>query len=536
MSKKHIYLLSSLSGLLLSLAWPANGFPFLLFIAIIPLLIIEDDYFNNAINYNKYHIIIPTWLAFFIWNGLTTFWVMNSTLFGGIMAVLLNSFLMAFVFMVYHIVRRTIKHKNGQFLLLFLWLAWEYFHLDWDLSWPWLTLGNAFASYPSVIQWYEYTGVAGGSLWIITINILLFRIIKLIYNKHHKTKTFAIQSSLTGLVILLPIVFSLIRYYNYSETNKPVNITIVQPNNDPYSEQYELPPAVILKNILHLADSVSDAKTDFVLAPESAIQEHSLFERDLDKSNSVHRLKNYIEKNPNTAIVIGASTYYVFDKEEALPLSARKFQNSERYYNAYNTAIYLDKDFKTQVYHKSKLTPAVEKMPFKKLFKNIESLAIDLGGTIGSLGTDKYRIPFTTKKGFKVAPVICYESIYGEFVSKFVYNGAELLFIITNDGWWGNTPGHKQHMQYARLRAIETRRSVARSANTGISAFINQRGDIISKTKYWEKDAINNTLNANNKKTFYVSHGDFISRVAVFISAFILLMSISSAIRNKKKL
>jgi len=87
MSKKHIYLLSSLSGLLLSLAWPANGFPFLLFIAIIPLLIIEDDYFNNAINYNKYHIIIPTWLAFFIWNGLTTFWVMNSTLFGGIMAV-----------------------------------------------------------------------------------------------------------------------------------------------------------------------------------------------------------------------------------------------------------------------------------------------------------------------------------------------------------------------------------------------------------------------------------------------------------------
>jgi apolipoprotein N-acyltransferase len=66
------------------------------------------------------------------------------------------------------------------------------------------------------------------------------------------------------------------------------------------------------------------------------------------------------------------------------------------------------------------------------------------------------------KHGFKIAPAICYESIYGEFMSKYIRNGANLICIITNDGWWKNTPGHKQHMNYARLRAIETRTWVAR--------------------------------------------------------------------------
>ncbi|MEA3505030.1 MAG: apolipoprotein N-acyltransferase, partial [Bacteroidota bacterium] len=295
MTKTRIYLLSTLSGILLSLAWPANGVPFLLFFALIPLLFIEEEFYNHSVDNNKYRILFPTWFAFIIWNGLTTYWVMSSTIFGGIMAVLLNSSLLAFVFLAYHIVRRTIKHNNGQFILLFFWLGWEYFHLDWDLSWPWLNLGNAFANYPEVIQWYEYTGVFGGTLWVITINILLFRLIKLFNNKQQQTKKFIIQSSLTGLIIIVPIIFSLIKYNNYKEIKNPVNITVIQPNNDPYSEQYELPSAVILENILQLADSASNDNTDFIIAPESAIQEHSLFERKINNSNSIHQLKKYIK-------------------------------------------------------------------------------------------------------------------------------------------------------------------------------------------------------------------------------------------------
>ena len=110
------------------------------------------------------------------------------------------------------------------------------------------------------------------------------------------------------------------------------------------------------------------------------------------------------------------------------------------------------------------------------------------------------------------------------------------MFITTNDGWWGNTAGHRQHFIYARLRAIETRRSIARSANTGISAFINQRGDILQESNYWEPAVLKDSINANDKITYYTQQGDYIARIAAFISVMLLLIAISMALRNRKKL
>ena len=106
--------------------------------------------------------------------------------------------------------------------------------------------------------------------------------------------------------------------------------------------------------------------------------------------------------------------------------------------------------------------------------------------------------------------------------------------IITNDGWWGNTPGHRQHHSYSRLRAIETRRSVARSANTGISSLINQKGEILQRTNYWEPTALRGTLNANDKLTFYTRHGDYIARIAYFFSLLIVLYTITRVIIAQK--
>ena len=110
-----------------------------------------------------------------------------------------------------------------------------------------------------------------------------------------------------------------------------------------------------------------------------------------------------------------------------------------------------------------------------------------------------------------------------------------LLFIITNDGWWKDSPGHRQHFTFATLRAIETRREIARSANTGISGFINQRGDVLMRTKYWEPDAIRHTMNANSKLTFYVKFGDYISRFCYYTGLMLLLASILYAIVKRRK-
>ena len=179
-------------------------------------------------------------------------------------------------------------------------------------------------------------------------------------------------------------------------------------------------------------------------------------------------------------------------------------------------------------------------MPYPKLFKFAEKYAIDLGGTVGTLAINPERTPFVASDGLKIAPTICYESVYGEFIAEFVRNGANAFFVITNDGWWGNTAGHRQHFLFSVLRAIETRRSVARSANTGTSAFINQRGDVSQATTYWVPAVIKQTINTNDTLTFYVRFGDYIARISILVAAFMLLLTISNGIlkrspRLKKK-
>jgi apolipoprotein N-acyltransferase len=153
----------------------------------------------------------------------------------------------------------------------------------------------------------------------------------------------------------------------------------------------------------------------------------------------------------------------------------------------------------------------------------LRNVFFNLGGASGSLGSQDEASVFELKDESKAAPVICYESVFGEYLTDYVKKGAELIVIITNDGWWRNTPGYKQHLSFARLRAIETRRSVARSANTGISAFINQRGDLVETTRWWEEAAIKGILNLNDEVTFYVKYGDYIARISMFVSVLLIL-------------
>jgi apolipoprotein N-acyltransferase len=226
----------------------------------------------------------------------------------------------------------------------------------------------------------------------------------------------------------------------------------------------------------------------------------------------------------------------VYHKGEELSVTARKFTAQDDYYDSYNTAVQLDNTGNIQLYHKSKLVPGVEQMPFPFIFKHLESIAIDLGGTTGGLGTQEERTVFSSSDNtMKAAPVVCYESIYGEYVSEYIKNGANFITIITNDGWWGDTPGYKQHLKFGRLRAIETRRWIARSANTGISCFIDPMGEIQQATKWWVPAVIAQKIYLNNEQTFYTKYGDYIARASLCITFAMLIYSLIIRLRIVKK-
>ena len=152
MTRKRLFLLSLLSGILLVLSWPPYGSPFLLFIAFVPLLQIEHAFSTGEAKAKRTLLFGLAYLSFFIWNITTTFWVCNASIGGGAAAILCNSLLMAITFWIFHIVKRRLlaaaAPAASNWLFPIFWLSFEFIHHSWELTWPWLALGNVFAAAP----------------------------------------------------------------------------------------------------------------------------------------------------------------------------------------------------------------------------------------------------------------------------------------------------------------------------------------------------------------------------------------------------
>lgn len=521
MSRVNRYILSVSTGVLLSLAW--LGFPgWVLFPAFFPLLLLENFFVSKKEEFRSVSFWGHAFLVFLIWNAISTWWIAYATVAGAIMAIVANSFLMSLVWWLGHIARRHFKASLGYTALAVFWISFEYFHYHWDIEWPWLNLGNGFANNVKMIQWYEYTGVLGGTVWVLALNFILFNLFLSFRNNVSRR---IIGFSTAGFLFLLifPWLFSRSVYNTYQETENPLNVVVVQPNIDPYNEAYDIQAEnKKLQKFIALAESRIDENTDLVIGPETVFERYPDWNVDRLESNyQFMQLADWMRNHPGTEVIFGTSASKIYADAESATPTARK--SNEVFYDVFNSAVFIGQDGHGDVYHKSILVPGVEKMPFRKYLGFLSDWVIDLGGTTGSLGRQDEPSNFKLKNGAEVAPVICYESVFGAYLTRYVHKGAGLIVVITNDGWWRNTPGYKQHLSYSRLRAIETRRSVARSANTGISCFVNQRGDISQPTEWWKEAAIEEAVNLNDKITFYAKHGDYIARVAMFMSVLILL-------------
>jgi apolipoprotein N-acyltransferase len=248
-------------------------------------------------------------------------------------------------------------------------------------------------------------------------------------------------------------------------------------------------------------------------------------------------LKDLAFKYPRASIVTGLVSYRSYPASTFPPTkSARKTDESGIYFDHFNSALKIDTGNKIEVYHKSKLVPGIEMQFSNSVGKLISNLLPYLGGTKWGYGMQEERICFeNTLTSQKIAPVICYESVFGEYVTNYIKKGANAIFIITNDGWWKNTNGYKHHLYYASARAIETRRPVVRTANTGISCLIDIRGRKSKETEWWTQTVVKGEISSENRITPYVKYGDYILRIASLTSV-IMLIIIFIAIPIRKKL
>ena len=522
--------LAVLFALLMSVPFIIPHTGFLALFGIVPLLCME----RIADMTGKKRIWIYHYSAFVLWNAITTFWVCNATIGGGIFAVLANSLQMSLIFGLFRLSKRKFKGSLPYIFLAVAWIAWERFYFDAEISWPWLVLGNSFARTTWAIQWYEFTGTLGGSLWIWACNLGLFGLFVSISDGsisewNRKARTAALGGY--AAILILPFIASAVigkEYKDAMASEDQLDVLILQPNIDPYNKFEAMTQAQQNGVLLSMAEKAmkgrkndSTASPLLIVAPETFTSD--IICGEYSRSRTWKGFTSFLKDYPNVNLLFGASSYDYFESADRPSHTARQLQDG-RWVESHNSALITDGTERTEIFHKSKLVVAVEMTPYPAIFCKIDDL---LGGVMGRcVGQDEIsllNVRTLDGENIPIGCAVCYESVYGEYYTDYIRKGARAMTIITNDAWWGDTPGYKQHLSYASLRAIETRRAIARCANTGISAVISPSGKILQPTPWWEPAVIQSSIPLRDDITFFVSHGDITGRICSFIFVLLLL-------------
>lgn len=522
-STKHRILLVLLSVALLASGWLGiTGLTLL--VALIPLLIISENLSDSKRDF--WRMFGWATLTFILWSASTVWWVWNATPLGPLAAGLVGTFYNLCGFMLYHYTSKRAPRALAYTMLVAVWIATEWVYNSADvMTFPWLLLGHGFSGDCWAVQWYEYTGIFGGTLWVLASNIAIFEVLRT------RTTTAKVRA---GAITLLPILLSVVLLMTYTPSERTTQISVIQPNVPCYKEEREARGRMNPTSDIARLISQVPASSSFMLLPESALT----YIPDVGSIDEAQMffveplLDQMINSNNTTKLITGASTTVRYGNTQAT--STAHYYEGYGWYDRYNSALLVDNNGEVEdIYHKGKLVIGVEAVPMRKFFNLLE---IDLGGITGQLGWGKEYKLFEND-GIKIGPSICYEGLYGGYFSGFARNGAEVMALISNDGWWGNTTGHKRLFDFCRLRAIETRRAIARSANTGISGFISPTGSVIGDRLEWDEEGILTAeVELRSDKTIYTIYGDWIARISTFVAVLTLLYFVAYRIRKRNYL
>ena len=527
MSRRNLFW-SLTSGLLLGLPWAVPSLFFIIFIAWVPLLRLEEETRDHP---NRYILFNYALVSFLLWNILGSWWITEAQWLGAILIMGANSLIQALVFWSISRVRTSLNIPLV-FPFVMIWMGYEHFHEFWDLAWPWLNLGNALATAPRLIQWVEYTGLRGGTLWIILTNLAIFKMADA-YRKRGLGSIFP-MGLITVLLVSIPALVSYRMFDDFREEGETVTVALIQPNLDPYTEKF-VPErqAQHLEEFFRTADSLCDEETDYLFGPETLIVEQ-IDERNPSASPSYRQLLDFQAKYPKLNCLVGVHSYQKVGED--VPPGSRFNQEEGFFYEAFNSALFLSPGSAPQFYHKTKLVPLFERMPFVQYLGFLGKYSLELGGYNGTYSLRQERHAFVSPDAsVGILPIICFESAFGSYCARNLPEEKGFICMITNDGWWKNTPGYRHHYNFSPVRAIECRRDLVRTANTGISAIIDAKGMVIAQTPWWKKATLIGKVHLRQGRTFFARHGDYLGRISLALGILLIIYGIIRRLINKKK-
>lgn len=522
-----LYILPLMTAVLLFMAWPPAGFPLLACISLVPLLLLAD-----IEKYSGFKLAKAYFLGFFVFHLLAGWWMYSSTIIGSLLAHLFNASYMTLVLHGYTLTKRNAMLRPFSALALAtMWLSMEFIHLRWELSWPWFTLGHVFSEKTDWIQWYAFTGSMGGSLWVLVTNLLFAQFIRSAMRAaKHQIILKWFLAFLISVGTPIGISYSMKNQASHADA---LRLMIVQPNIDPRTEKFDgLSQQAQLDKAIRLIRQCMHESVELIMLPETLITD-PIEEDSLLQSQWIQQLMESVSGAQKTAVLTGAFT----KRSHSIPEADRSALINDTEgpdYVLYNSILLLTDD-NVQVYHKTRLVPLVEKQPFYDAMKPIRRFVEQSGGFFGRYGTHNETAAFYLR-GIQLTPLICFESVFGAYTATAVADGAGAIVLVTNDGWWSTQGGYRQHLAYARLRAIETNRYVARAANTGVSALIDARGKLINTLPYGQEGCFKASLYLHHERSFYSRFGDYIGSFSLPVALVFIVMLIVAFISLNRKL
>lgn len=519
-----------LAGVLAGLSFAPSPTPAALFAAFIPYYIVLDRRQTLA------EINRATYLMGLVISVLTVYWVGGWTvgkdsflMIGG--AALL--FYLPLFFLIpstlFYLSKKYISSQSAFLLFPLFWVSQEFILNFTDLHFPWLVLGTAVSSLLSFIQIADTIGAFGLSALILYINLSWFLVLKSDRRKRKKYAAMAI------LLLVIPLLYGAVKRESVTSPERTATVGLVQPNLDPYEKWGTGGLDALMENYFSLADSAISEGASLVVFPETALPVYLLSGF---YAEYAERFYSFVNRH-NVFLLTGMPDILYYHDSSTAPRDAKYNKGREQYYRNFNSVMMFSPDTRdVQRYGKVKLVPFGERAPFVDIFpvfKEFLQWEVGISGWSPGDGVRLFQARLKDNHLINIAGVVCFESVFPLFINEFVHDGADIIVVVTNDSWYGNTSGPYQHKEIAVLRAVESGRPVVRAANGGISCIISATGETLKQTRFDERALLVGEVPLNTSTTLYSRFPMIVPIISLVAVTLAVVAAIVGIVRKRKK-
>ncbi|HEY1404785.1 MAG TPA: apolipoprotein N-acyltransferase [Pyrinomonadaceae bacterium] len=467
-------------------------------------------------------------------------WLALSTLSGALLLFLFYPLIVSVPFVVFYFVRRTLGWRAALLSLPFVCTAWDWIYHGTEGSIGWFSIGVTQSNLYWLVQYADITGVWGITFWLALFNVLVVIAIEdwrarvgaaaAHPGRMKRTQVFLVRrlACVTGLMLLVPLTYAAYVFAGdrraAKDEGKELDLMLVQPNINPWEKLTPDSRDVVLRKTIGLTNralTASETKPDLIIYPESAVP--YVLSESKDGREALYRAITRWQTPLLTGLLdVGDNDGGEREVFNAAALFSPLAEEAGKRLNVGRSA----------TYHKRVLVPFVERVPYSDRFPALRSLALNIGaGDATGQGHKATVFTFRTRRGAeaRIATAICYEYLYPAQVSELVAGGAQMLALITNEGWFSTTHGEYQLAAFSRLRSIETRRAVARVGNTGITQIVDALGRVRKDVPWWSEQTLRAKVRLSDEMSLYVRYPDYFPKACAWVALALLLAAVVRA-------